>query len=82
VQTYIDNKIVKEKKDEIQLNMVELHRHYNDPSVLSLYYAQKEINYVKKEMRENIERLYNNVDNGEVNICEKIDINRKSRENK
>lgn len=68
VQIYIENKTVKVKKDEIQLIMVELHRHFNDPSVLSLYYAHKEINSVKKEMRENFKKIYNNIDNGEVKI--------------
>ena len=71
LQTFIENKIVKEKKDDIQMIMVELHRHYNDPSVISLYYAQKEINSVKKEMRENIKTIYNKIDNAEVKICQK-----------
>ncbi len=68
VQTYIDNNIVKDRKDEIQLIMVELHRHYNDPNVLSLYNAQKEINNVKKEMRENMKTIYNNIEKTEVKI--------------
>ena len=59
VANYLDNDL-KEKKNQIQLIMVELQNHYNDPKVTSLYYAQKEIEKVKIEQKENLKKLLEN----------------------
>lgn len=57
---------IEEKKNNIQMIMVELHKHYNDPSVISLYYAQQEIKKVNKVIKDQIESIASNIESTEV----------------
>lgn len=56
----------KDNKNNIQMVMVELQKHYNDPSVVSLYYAQQEIENVKTTMRKQLKTVFSNIESTNV----------------
>lgn len=65
----LGNDNTKMSKDDIQLNMAEVHRKYCNPSnVDRVYEIQSDVNVIQKEMKRNVREMMKNVENASVLI--------------
>jgi hypothetical protein len=60
---------LKPNRDEFQLNMVELHRKYCNPSnVDKLFEIQKDVKDIEIDMKKNVKNMVSNIENASVNF--------------